>query len=151
MINTLAPQVPALPHTIDITVRRRGNDWIEYDQKMTMHSYDPNIPAHVETWRRVTGPGQIGGIWLPPAGLAPLRQGQSIDNDPVTGVQTIVSYVGRDNQGRSVVTITETGAAHSVAYTYDASTGLMVHLRHSLAMPATNSELITEVSLVSQR
>ena len=75
---------------------------------------------------RVSGPTQVGGIWLPPLDIRKLRQGQVCDVDEVTQTRTFVGYVGPTQYGRQVVTIVEQSPGYELYMDYELSTGILL-------------------------
>jgi hypothetical protein len=55
-----------------------------------------------------------------------LNQGQSIDQDPVTGYRTYVEYKGPSNQGQPIVGIVEEGPGGLARWIYDAKSGELI-------------------------
>ncbi len=92
----------------------------------------------------VSGPAQIlGAYWLPPAGLAALRDGMVLDSDPTTGTQVTVSTGGTDQQGNALVLIAETGNGHATVLGYSKATGELVYIneRRQVGVSAYQAEL----------
>lgn len=90
----------------------------------------------------VSGIGQIGGFWVPPAGLQELRRNQVLDEDPITRFRWTVS-----STAGGIVTLTEEGPRHRTDVAYDARTGLMQSVRREERSVATT---ITELQLSGQ-
>jgi hypothetical protein len=123
-----SPQFP-LKQEADIQVTQRGPNWILYNQTDTVGRGNPSgVPPQTSQSMRAAGPGQIGGLWLPPEGLANLQPGQTLDQDPQTGIRTVVGQA--PNGQRPVVVISEQGQSFTAEYCYDKETGLMVGLAY---------------------
>ncbi|MGF3495983.1 MAG: hypothetical protein ACQXXK_08915, partial [Methanothrix sp.] len=96
-----------------------------YTQSVSM--YVPGFPAQYSQEKLAGGIGEPGGLAIPSASLASLRQGQVIDSDPVTGITTVVADVTKDDAGRDTVVIVSSNDAYSAELTYDVSRGLLVN------------------------
>jgi hypothetical protein len=67
------------------------------------------------------GPSEFGGLWVSTAALPQLYQGQTLDEDPVSKMRTIVSNVNDVS-----VTITSLNAAGQIDNQYDKRTGMLL-------------------------
>jgi hypothetical protein len=114
--------LPTVPNvlTLDMEAAARGRGWAEYSVVSTQHTQGaPDIPpGKIEL---ASGRNQIGGMWAGPAALARLRQGQVLDQDPVTKMRTVVSRVDD-----SSVVIAATNAAGEIDSQYDKRTGMLI-------------------------
>ncbi|MHB0939860.1 MAG: hypothetical protein ACYDCO_25810 [Armatimonadota bacterium] len=121
------PGTPSMPMPMQATmeVLARGDRWVRYRQ--SAGTAVPGMPSAPEVRVLASGPAQLGGLFLPPAGLAGLKDGQVLDEDPTTGTTTRVVSTGMPVDGRTAVVITEQGGAHSMSYAYDKATGMLVH------------------------
>ncbi|MEZ6020315.1 MAG: hypothetical protein R3F17_09485 [Planctomycetota bacterium] len=72
---------------------------------------------------RANALNQIGGWQLPVEALARLRQGQVLDQDPITRTQTVVEYVGPSNNGQPILGIVEVTPGSTLRWIYDTRTG----------------------------
>jgi hypothetical protein len=120
-------QVPgAWPMRMPVTMLQqvvdRGANWVRFREVLHMQGAGAAPPEAV----RVSGPTQVGGLWLSPPGLAGLRSGQVLDTDPVTKVQLKVEAIGRTEYGREVVRLREEGPAHALVYDYELATGMLL-------------------------
>ena len=106
----------------------RPSPWPSWRWQAPTHAA-PGMPAAPNQTLRISGAAQIGGFWVPPAALGALRTGQTLDTDPFTRVTTVVARVGAGPRGRRVVQIAEIGRGQRLDYTYDAASGMLVHLR----------------------
>ena len=122
MANT--PVFP-IPVTVSAAVDERGADWLRYHLYTETGGAAAGVPA-TSTVNLISGPGQIGGVWLPPTALARLSAGQVLDSDPVIGMTTTV--VG--SQG-NLVQIREAGRSHQIDYVYDTTSGMVRRMRQS--------------------
>ncbi len=103
---------------LDMTVTDRGNGWLLFtDSTQVQVGNSPPIPSQSVF---ASGAAQIGGVWLGPASLANLQQGQVIDQDSITQQKTVVSSVN----GNSVV-ITQGSPCGERDWEYDKRTGIM--------------------------
>lgn len=100
-----------------------GTDWARYRFARTL--YSTVAPSSTEGLERIDGPGQVGGVWLPPEALGSLQVGDELDHDPVTNVDVSVADVSSTDDGFTV-TIRESGQGEQSEITYDGQTGLMV-------------------------
>ena len=114
-----SPVIP-LPMSSHVQVTNRGRNWLQFTLTLQMGSALGMPPTRSQS-TSVSGHAQVGGLFVSPAGLAKLRQGQVLDRDPLTKVTIQVTGVGG---GR--VTVSEIGQVHRMAYTYDARTGMLV-------------------------
>ncbi|MGO8816224.1 MAG: hypothetical protein ACLQVG_16425 [Terriglobia bacterium] len=114
--------LPTVPNvlSLDMEATARGRGWAEYSVVSTQHTQGaPDIPpAKIEL---ASGRNQIGGMWAGPAALAQLRQGQVLDQDPITKMRTVVSRA----DDASVV-IAATNAAGEIDSQYDKRTGMLI-------------------------
>jgi hypothetical protein len=107
-----------------LTARRSGPGWGLFDEVVERQTVY-NVPETPMTGTRASGPGQLGGLWLPPQGLRGLQSGQVLDANPVTRVQHAVAGVDGER-----VQIMATGMQHRILYTYDLTSGMLVGLQH---------------------
>ncbi|MFP4055399.1 MAG: hypothetical protein ACLF0G_00845 [Candidatus Brocadiia bacterium] len=115
----------SLPVRASSTVSRRGADWAQYTFTVSVNG-GYGLPPNTRRSERVSGLGQFGAIWVPPAALAALRAGQVLDRDPLTQVVTSVSHAGPALGLGRVVAVSESNAVQRLDYTYDAASGLLV-------------------------
>jgi hypothetical protein len=103
---------------LDMTISDRGNGWLMFtDNTQVQVGNSPPIPSQSVF---ASGNAQIGGVWIGPATLANLQQGQVIDQDAITQMKTVVSSV----DGNSV-TISQSSPCGQRDYQYDKQTGIM--------------------------
>jgi len=107
------------------TVTRRGARWLECEVTTTLGS-PYGLPAATNEVTDVSGIAQVGGFWLPPAGLAALRNGQVLDEDPIVGTRQVVT--GADGQW---VTIGYGSPVDSTEFLYEVASGQLVRFRRS--------------------
>lgn len=105
----------------DLTCRPKiaGNGWVVYDMLLTTSNSMGMPPTSVPSMT-VSGLGQFGSAWLPPATLATLRKGQVLDKDPLTGVTVTVSALTRTQ-----VVISASSAAQTMRWGYDLQSGVL--------------------------
>ena len=137
----------SVPVSVKAGVTDRGKRWTAYDLTVAAGGYE-GLPGSDATTRRTCGAAQIGGMWVPPEGLADLRRGTVLDEDPVTKFKTVVSQVARDKRGRTVVEVSQENGAQLLTYQYDRDTGTLVGFGRLDRHPAT---IHTFVSLRSVR
>lgn len=116
------------PFDFDVRVVNRGADWIGYRSVVTRPGLGPMPPSRNEVIL-VSGAAQVGGLWLPPAGIARLRPGMVLDQDPATGVSQLVHFVGPMKGMGRVLVIREKGPLHTTDYVYDVANGALVFLK----------------------
>jgi hypothetical protein len=109
--------------TIDawLTVDRvdSGSRWGRYVFSRTLST--DVTPSVTESMERIDGPAQVGGVWLPPTGLASLVAGTVVDEDPLTSTVTAVT----ETDG-TFVTIVESGRRETSVLVYEVASGLLV-------------------------
>jgi len=130
-----------LPFDFALEVAGRGPDWLLF------RLGGPGaVPGLEDLSLRVAGNAQLGGLWIPPTGLASLRAGQVLDSDPFTRVTTSVARV----EGGAVV-LAQVGPRQSGELTYRASDGLLTHAiqRERLGIPGMNN--VVELELATSR
>lgn len=103
---------------ININVAARGAGWVRYRGAMTVVAQ--GFPPEQGQTDGACGNASIGGLWIPPQGLARLKQGQVLDSSNVLQIKVVVSSV---NQGQ--VTISEIGNQHRSDLTYNANSGVL--------------------------
>ncbi len=130
----------SLPFSTMFQRQAVGVNWVLYLQT-TPQNDAMGMPAPPAQGYRVFGSAQFGGLWIPPQGVPPLRQGQVLDDDPVTKTRVSVGSVGRTPQGADVVTITEEGAGQRYDFVYDRASGMLLHFSW------TNNVLRTRILL----
>jgi len=143
VITTTYPGVPPvkMPNAMRYDFGERGANWTSL--KITnvpgsLQDLDAGTPGQPRSEMTVcTGPGMIGGVWIPPVGLATLTTGQVLDKDPLTKVTTTVTHVGPIGE-RNMVVITEENPIQRIEYHYDARSGGLLRLH------ATNSRFHTD-------
>lgn len=115
-----------LPVRVTNTVTGRGTNWIGLHQTTTTGTVVPGMPPSTSEGDIVCGPGQVGGLWLPPGALTKLADGQELDTDALTGTSLRVGQATG-----AEVTLVETGAVHTTAWTYRLSDGMLTQMRHN--------------------
>ena len=123
-------QAIPLPMSAQAQIKSRGVNWLQYSLAVQVGGVS-GLPPSTSQAEAVSGYAQIGGLFVSPVGLSRLRQGQTIDQDPLTGVTTTVSQVGPSGGGRHVVVISEIGQMQRCDYAYDWQTGMLVGLSTS--------------------
>jgi hypothetical protein len=115
----------SLAMSVDVQVKGRGTGWLKFAQTARVGGV-MGMPPSTNTLERVTGTAQFAGLWVPPAALGRLQQGQQLDKDPLSGFTTQVTYRGPNQNGGQVVTISEANNVQRLDYVYDLQTGMLV-------------------------
>lgn len=115
--------VAPVPISIDMKVAARGDGWVTVTSVLATHF--PNMPALPPVESSIAyGHHQIHGLWISPEALSKLREGQAIDDDPLTTMKTVVAEVGAAN-----VVIVSRSAGGEVASEYDRASGILMAYR----------------------
>lgn len=101
-------------------VMERGNGWLKVQGSMLQQG----MPAPVKS-EIYYGHAQFAAPWAGPAALAKLREGQVLDEDPITRVKITVTKA----RGGTVI-ISQRNASGEVKSEYDARSGLLVGSSH---------------------
>lgn len=120
-----SPEMGGRPMRGTATVTQRGARWFQCDVNVNVESQQGLPSAHAQS-RIVSGIAQVGGLWLPPAALSALRQGQVLDEDPTVGTRQVVT--GADGQW---VLINYGSPIDSTDSLYEVSSGQLVRSRRS--------------------
>lgn len=125
-ITVYIPGNPPVSIPITSTLQRTGggSNWAVFHQTVVQPG-PTGVPSTAEA-DRVFGPAVIGGLWIAPEALRQLRAGQVVDTDPVTRVTVSVGQITTTAQGRSAISISETGAAQTIEYQYDLTSGMIL-------------------------
>lgn len=135
---TTAPVQLAVAH--EVTIDRRGAGW-PHGWTHTTQATLPGLPP-TEGWSvGASGTASVGGWWIAPQALAALRSGQSIDAVAELGTTTSVTAA----DGRTV-TLSEVGPAHRIDATYDAASGVLVHV--TVVQSGALAQTVLEMALV---
>ena len=128
--------------TADVSVRMTMDDvapaYYTYVQDST--AYVPGFPSQSSRLELIGGIGEPAGLALPPAALASLRAGQTIDSDPVTGITTEVLEAGTGS-GRDVVVIRLSNQAYTADSVYDVGSGALLRFSETKRAAETNEYL----------
>ena len=112
------PTPPSLI-TLDLKVTNRGDGWLSLAAtSQTQFQGLPPTPA--STGQISCGRAQFAGLWAGPDALALLRQGQVLDDDPLTKMRTVVARVTDTS-----VIVSHTSAGGEIANEYDKHSGLL--------------------------
>jgi hypothetical protein len=98
--------------TVDNTVRRRREGWIEWAATVDGQAVATAITAANEMGSPILGRGN----------LAAIRTGQVLDHDPLTGHVMSVDYAG-PQAGRTVLTFLLQGHRADTRWTYETASG----------------------------
>lgn len=104
----------------DMELVARGRGWVQFSS--TAGKQIQGAPAIPPGKGEITfGRNQLGGLWIVADALANLRNGQVLDEDPVTRMQTSVTKA--DNKS---VVIASRNAAGEIDSEYDRATGMLI-------------------------
>jgi len=103
----------------DMNVLNHGRGWVELAS--TRGSQNQRLQTPPVRSKQAFGRSQFGGLWVGPHAVASLKQGQVLDEDPITKIRT---YVGKVDE-RSVVIVSRNGSGE-IDNEYDARTGLRI-------------------------
>src|SRR5207244_2879525 len=118
----LAPQASTLSYTVDQVL---GGDCAVVKMQARFNLGQGIPPSEVNnTW--VFGSAMLCGLWAPPDALRVLRQGQVLDEDPVTHYRA--SFAGI--QG-NIAVMAEQGPTDLLEQSYDLTSGLLVGSRYT--------------------
>lgn len=123
-----------LRQELSVKPSARGQGWVVFDALLKT-SNSVGMPPTTTPSQTVSGLGQFGSAWLPPAALAKLERGQKLDSDPVTGVAVTVTDV---KSGQ--VILTASSAAQTTRWGYDLRSGLLNFIEkedHNVFAPIT--------------
>jgi hypothetical protein len=114
--------LPTIPNmlALDMEVASHGRNWAQFSATSIQRTQGaPDIPPARDNL--AFGNSEFGGLWAGPAALAQLRQGQVLDEDPVTKMHIVVSRVDA-----SSVVIAAANAAGEIDSQYDKRTGMLI-------------------------
>lgn len=113
-----SPEFP-VPLSLTATFKQKARRWASYQIESQINNPygTPSLPNQVDM---IAGPSIFGGLWIDPAALGNLRQGQILDQDRLAG--TTVTVTG---SGPASVEFTESGQIHRQICTYDRRTGIL--------------------------
>jgi hypothetical protein len=115
--------LPTVPNVLalDLQTLSRGATWLELSTTISQQMQGaPSIPP--ASGKMAFGHFQLDGLWIPPQALAQLRQGQALDDDPLSKMRTVVSKVDA-----SAVQITQSNPAGQIDNQYDLRTGMLIY------------------------
>ncbi len=114
--------LPTVPNvlSLDLQALAHGRRWMQMSVRSTeqVQGAPGSVPVTSET---AFGPSEFGSLWVSPAALAQLRQGQVLDEDPVSRMRTVVSKADDVS-----VTITSANPAGEIDNQYDKRTGMLL-------------------------
>jgi hypothetical protein len=131
-----APEMPPLPLAQRLELVEHGADWATYKRRMVNGPRSlldgggtgaGGIPVTPAEEPFATGVGTVTPLWIPPAGLARLRVGQSLAKNRITEVEYTVVHNGPDGRGIEICAIRAQNRLHVIDYVYDRRSGLAVH------------------------
>ncbi len=126
-MTVVIPGAPVVPMEMysRVAVTGRGPNWLSVNTTDGMAAA-AGFGDQGSTSPRVYGTDQLDGLWIPPAALARLRPGQTMDQDPATGITTTV---GADGGDRAVELIEDCQGFESDIF-YDRTTGMEISARY---------------------
>lgn len=117
--NSALPQIPN-EILLDAMALDHGNGWMRVNTSVDVKYQNmPALPP--ANGQVVSGRAQFGGFWAGPKALGKLRQGDLLDEDPITKMRTTVSRV--DDQS---VTISQSNNSGEIVSEYDPQTGVLI-------------------------
>jgi len=116
-------QNPATPMEARFAVSARGAGWWRFTSEFREMGA-AGIPMEI-TVERASGSGSLGGLWVAPQALQGMKARQVIDEDPVTKVSTVVTWVGQAPDGRQAVGISQISPQTQIDNIYDAQSGML--------------------------
>ena len=108
------------PAAMTVTLSAGGPTWLAYRIRGLVQIR--GLPS------QTTGTGVAAGTgpcWIAPSALANAREGQVIDEDPITGQRLTVTRVGAGPAGTAVTIASEVAGLPSTG-TYDRATGVLL-------------------------
>lgn len=119
-VTMIDPRIPAAPMPLvaRFSFASRHDTWalIDYAAQKQL----PGGVAEKAEVQVVSGPNQVGGLWIQPDTLRKLQPGKVLDKDEALGTRVEVGPVGN-----GIAVINEIGALHNGSYGYDLSTGAL--------------------------
>lgn len=125
------------PLALQITFGEGGRNWATY-KSLTTIEYPGSQPS--------TGNGVTGGTgiyWYDPTALKAMKQGQTLDKDPVTGERTTVRSIQGTGSNKTV-TISTTLPGLTTEATYSQSKGALISHNTNIASSGTTFQLRLE-------
>ncbi len=114
--------LPTVPNvlSLDLQAVTHGRRWVQVLVTSTeqLRGAPGSVPV---TSEMAFGPSEFGSLWVSTAGLAQLRQGQVLDEDPVSKMRTIVSKINDAS-----VTISSAKSCRQIDNQYDKRTGMLI-------------------------
>jgi len=117
-----------IPLVLDLVPHDRMPDVVAMKASVSEYAMGPNAAPLTSTFERVATPNEVLPIFIDPAELDKLQQGQEIDRDPETKYVVSVTFVGKSPHGRDVVAITESAGNEnpSTQFVYDKANGIAI-------------------------
>lgn len=83
--------------------------------------------------QRVSGASGSGGVWIPPLELQALAarykgRNISLDKDSATSSELSLTFAGRSQYGRNIVTVSERTGVSQAHWDYELETGVLLHM-----------------------
>lgn len=128
--------------SVIVSPKARGNGWLRYTNNSTVQVY--GLPPQQGVSEGAGGSAGLGGLWVPPQGMANLKVGQVLDSIDILKTKTVVTDIGR-----GYITLSEIGQLHRSDANYDTTTGLMTSL--TLQQKNQLSVTTTQLRLDGQR
>jgi hypothetical protein len=115
----------AFPIEASTAPKQRGAGWVETVTTLTQKN-QMGLPPLTTQSTLVSSSRSLLGLFVPPASLRELKDGQVLDRDPVTGFTYTVAGTVQAAGGRTLVVIREAGQAHATDCGYDRESGLLM-------------------------
>lgn len=121
----------SFPMRVTFNIVGRGPDFVQIKRTIKMDMRN-GTPPQEDTASIVSGTNHLLPICIPPRALGQLRNGQEIDSDPFTKTRTFVSFIGQDQSGNQVLTLTEINdKAVRTDYVYEMDSGILSALQQT--------------------
>ncbi|NJN14751.1 MAG: hypothetical protein HC813_03855 [Planctomycetes bacterium] len=117
-----------------------GTNYITYKLKTQLEVSGPPGMEDPPS-KLISGPTQVGGLWLPPLEIRKLRAGQVCDRDPTLESTLVVQHVGGTQYGRNVVTLREDAPGYTIFLDYEIETGMLLLLTVKNKLMQTSTQL----------
>ncbi len=142
-INPVDPSSANLTYGLEHTVQlgSGGSNWATFTSRTVVQQL-----AIDSQLQGVTGP--TGVYWYTPAALAQMTQGQVLDQDPITGQQMAVAFVGAGANGQEVVVIDSQAPGFTLRATYEQGSGTLLAFEESAR---STTGITTSLQLVDRR
>jgi len=121
---TLAGTTVTMPMEMTMELLELGDGWARTRTTLSVRQH-PQVPPQTNTVEGYGVIGAVGTIWMDPAVLGQLQDGQVLDREPTVG-SILTARRSRGPDGRGHVAITEDGPGFRASNTYDVQSGFML-------------------------